>query len=240
MPGINPPLYYWDTCLFLAWLKDEERNTGEMDGIRDIIQRMKRRDAKVMTSVLTTVEVLAAKIPVGIDSPFKDLLKRINRVSMDVRVATLAHDLRNHYALLGRSIKAPDAIHLATPLFDVIGQRTFVVSETPKAANLVKLSGNFLIASVIESLGEAMALVGKGGVDKRQYLEILTSTLFGAPVYKTYGALIAGGTFEPAGFAAPLGLKDLRLALAAVDSARAGRVVHLAAQPVGDGGRTQA
>ncbi|MGO9773245.1 MAG: NAD(P)-dependent oxidoreductase, partial [Roseiarcus sp.] len=54
----------------------------------------------------------------------------------------------------------PDAIHLANPLFDVIGQRTFVVSETPKAANLVKLSGNFLIASVIESLGEAMALVG--------------------------------------------------------------------------------
>jgi 3-hydroxyisobutyrate dehydrogenase-like beta-hydroxyacid dehydrogenase len=115
----------------------------------------------------------------------------------------------------------PDAIHLANPLFDVIGQRTFVVSETPKAANLVKLSGNFLIASVIESLGEAMALVGKGGVDKHQYLEILTSTLFGAPVYKTYGALIAGGTFEPAGFAAPLGLKDLRLALAAAEELRA-------------------
>ena len=116
---------------------------------------------------------------------------------------------------------APDAIHLANPLFDVIGQRTFVVCETPKAANLVKLSGNFLIASVIESLGEAMALVGKGGVDKHQYLEILTSTLFGAPVYKTYGALIAGATFEPAAFAAPLGLKDLRLALAAAEDLRA-------------------
>jgi 3-hydroxyisobutyrate dehydrogenase-like beta-hydroxyacid dehydrogenase len=104
---------------------------------------------------------------------------------------------------------------------DVIGQRTFVVSETPKAASLVKLSGNFLIASVIESLGEAMALVSKGGVDKRQYLEILTSTLFGAPVYKTYGALIADGTFEPAGFAAPLGLKDIRLVLAAGEEFRA-------------------
>jgi len=104
---------------------------------------------------------------------------------------------------------------------DVIGKRTFVVSETPKAASLVKLSGNFLIASVIESLGEAMALVSKGGVDKRQYLEILTSTLFGAPVYKTYGALIADGTFEPAGFAAPLGLKDIRLVLAAAEELRA-------------------
>ena len=66
-----------------------------------------------------------------------------------------------------------------------------------------------------------MALVGKGGVDKHQYLEILTSTLFGAPVYKTYGALIAGATFEPAAFAAPLGLKDLRLALAAAEDLRA-------------------
>ena len=81
----------------------------------------------------------------------------------------------------------------------------------------MKLSGNFLIAAVIKSLGEAMALVGKGGIDKRQYLDILTSTLFGAPVYKTYGRLIADGIFEPAGFAAPLGQKDIRLTLAAED-----------------------
>ena len=114
----------------------------------------------------------------------------------------------------------PEAVSAATPLFDAIGQKTFVVSETPKAANLVKLSGNFLIATVIESLGEAMALVGKGGVDRHQYLDILTSTLFGAPVYKTYGRLIADRKFEPAGFAAPLGQKDIRLALAAAEELR--------------------
>ncbi|MFZ1863262.1 MAG: NAD(P)-dependent oxidoreductase [Polyangiales bacterium] len=115
---------------------------------------------------------------------------------------------------------SPDHIELATPLLEAIGQKTFVVSETPNAANLVKLSGNFLIASVIECVGEAMALIDKGGVDKQQYLEILTSTLFGAPVYKTYGALIAGGKFEPAGFAAPLGHKDIRLVLAAAEDLR--------------------
>ncbi|MGY4648188.1 3-hydroxyisobutyrate dehydrogenase-like beta-hydroxyacid dehydrogenase [Mycobacterium sp. URHB0021] len=103
-------------------------------------------------------------------------------------------------------------------LFDAIGQRSFVVSEEPKDASLVKLSGNFLIASVIESLGEAMALVGKAGVDKEQYLELLTSTLFSAPIYKTYGGLVAREEFEPAGFAAPLGLKDVRLALSAGDA----------------------
>ncbi|WP_029113261.1 NAD(P)-dependent oxidoreductase [Mycobacterium sp. URHB0044] len=111
---------------------------------------------------------------------------------------------------------AEDAVLQAvSPVFDAIGQRTFVVSDDPKAASLVKLSGNFLIASVIESLGEAMALVGKAGVDKSQYLELLTSTLFGAPVYQTYGGMIARDEFEPAGFAATLGLKDVRLALEA-------------------------
>lgn len=110
---------------------------------------------------------------------------------------------------------APDAIQSVTPLFDAIGQRTFVLGEEPKAANLVKLSGNFLIAAVIESLGEAMALVEKGGVDRYAYLDLLTSTLFNAPIYKSYGGLIADRKFKPAGFTAPLGQKDIRLALAA-------------------------
>ncbi len=103
------------------------------------------------------------------------------------------------------------------PLFDAIGQRTFVLSHEPSRANLVKLSGNFLIAAVIESLGEALALVAKGGVDERAYLELLTSTLFSAPVYKTYGNLIVEQKFEPAGFAAPLGQKDVRLVLEAAE-----------------------
>jgi 3-hydroxyisobutyrate dehydrogenase-like beta-hydroxyacid dehydrogenase len=113
-----------------------------------------------------------------------------------------------------------ETVQAAAPLLDAIGQRTFVLSETPEDANLVKLSGNFLIAAVIEALGEAMALIAKAGLDRHQYLEILTSTLFPAPVYKTYGTLIADGAFEPAGFAAPLGAKDVRLTLAAAQSLR--------------------
>jgi 3-hydroxyisobutyrate dehydrogenase-like beta-hydroxyacid dehydrogenase len=115
---------------------------------------------------------------------------------------------------------APDAVERSRPLLDAIGQRTFLLSEQPDAASLVKLSGNFLIAAVIESLGEAMALVGKGGVDLHTYLDLLTSTLFSAPVYRTYGGLIAGRQFEPPGFAAPLGYKDIRLALTAGDDLR--------------------
>ena len=115
---------------------------------------------------------------------------------------------------------AADAVRDATPLLQAIGQKLFLISETPTSANLVKLSGNFMIASVIEMLGEAMALVAKGGVDRKQYLDILTSTLFDAPVFKTYGTLIAEERFEPAGFAAPLGQKDIRLVLAAAEEAR--------------------
>ncbi len=114
----------------------------------------------------------------------------------------------------------PETVKAAAPLLDAIGQRTFVVSQTPKDANLVKLSGNFLIAAVIEGLGEAIALIAKAGLDRHQYVEILTSTLFSAPVYKTYGKLIADGAFEPAGFAAPLGAKDVRLTLAAAEELR--------------------
>ena len=111
----------------------------------------------------------------------------------------------------------PDVLQPLSELFDAIGQRTFVVSERPHTANLVKLSGNFLIASAIESLGEAVALVAKAGVDRTQYVDILTSTLFAAPAYKTYGGLIARQEFEPAGFAASLGFKDVGLVIAAAE-----------------------
>lgn len=110
---------------------------------------------------------------------------------------------------------APETVSELSPVFDAVGQRTFVVGTDPTAANLVKVSGNFLIASVIESLGEAIALVAKGGVDAGDYLELLTSTLFDAPVYRTYGGLVARREFEPAGFTATGGLKDVGLALEA-------------------------
>jgi 3-hydroxyisobutyrate dehydrogenase-like beta-hydroxyacid dehydrogenase len=112
----------------------------------------------------------------------------------------------------------PATLDACEPLFRAIGQKAFPIGTEPSAANLVKLSGNFLMASAIEALGEAVALIGKAGIDPRTYIEFLTSTVFNLPVYKTYGGLIAQGKFEPAAFAAPLGFKDIRLALAAAES----------------------
>jgi 3-hydroxyisobutyrate dehydrogenase-like beta-hydroxyacid dehydrogenase len=111
-----------------------------------------------------------------------------------------------------------EAIEKCQPLFSAMGQKTFVIGEKPSDANLVKLSGNFLIAATIESLGEAIALARKSGIDAHRYVDILTGTLFSAPVYKTYGAVIADEKYEPAGFKMALGFKDIRLALAAAET----------------------
>ena len=107
------------------------------------------------------------------------------------------------------------AIGKAMPLLEALGQKVFVVSETPHHANLVKLSGNFLIAAAIEALGEAIALTEKAGIEKDRYLGIITTALFDLPIYRNYGEIIAAKRFEPAGFAARLGQKDLRLLLTA-------------------------
>lgn len=115
----------------------------------------------------------------------------------------------------------PEAIERCRPLFDAMAQRTFIIGENAPDANTVKLAGNFLIASAIESLGEAYALLRKSGVHPERFLEAMTSTLFAAPVYKIYGGLIAQGQFEPAGFKVPLGLKDIRLVLEAAETVSA-------------------
>jgi 3-hydroxyisobutyrate dehydrogenase-like beta-hydroxyacid dehydrogenase len=106
-----------------------------------------------------------------------------------------------------------------SPIFAAVGQRTFLVGAKPEMANVVKLAGNFMISTVIESLGESIALTRKYGIAPQEFVELLTSTLFAAPVYKTYGGLIAEERYQPAGFAMRLGLKDVRLVAAAADSA---------------------
>jgi 3-hydroxyisobutyrate dehydrogenase-like beta-hydroxyacid dehydrogenase len=114
----------------------------------------------------------------------------------------------------------PAAVASCRPLFDALGQKTSTIGTEPSAANLVKLTANFLQASVIEALGEAIALIGKAGIDRIEYVNLLTSTIFTSPAYTIFGPLIATGTFEPAAFAAPLGFKDIRLALAEAETLR--------------------
>jgi 3-hydroxyisobutyrate dehydrogenase-like beta-hydroxyacid dehydrogenase len=176
------------------------------------------------------------------DGVIGNLRKRAIHISMSTISVALSKSLTQAHAQAGQRFVAapvfgrPDmaaaaklfivaageeaAIATCMPLFDVLGQKTLPIGAQPAWANLVKLSGNFLLASIIEALGEAIALVGKAGIDRRAYVDLLTSSLFTAPPYRIYGGLIAARQFEPAGFAAPLGSKDIGLALAADESMR--------------------
>ena len=190
-------------------------------------------DAAVVFSMLAD-DAAVLTVLAGEDGLMRGLPEKSLHVSLStIAVATAERLAETHAAHGQRYVSAPvfgrpDAAAAAKlfvvaagaaadidelePLFQAIGQKTFRVGEKPAAANLVKLCGNFAILAAIETMGEAMALAEKGGVPKATLLEVLTGTLFDAPVYKNYGAMIVENRFTPAGFKAPLGLKDMRLA----------------------------
>jgi 3-hydroxyisobutyrate dehydrogenase-like beta-hydroxyacid dehydrogenase len=114
---------------------------------------------------------------------------------------------------------AAAAVARVTPLLSVIGERTWPIAGAPERANVVKLAGNFMIASALETMGEAAALTRAYGVGAGDFLNVLTNTLFAAPVYKGYGRMIAEQHYQPAAFRLTLGLKDVRLALEAGEAA---------------------
>jgi 3-hydroxyisobutyrate dehydrogenase-like beta-hydroxyacid dehydrogenase len=108
-----------------------------------------------------------------------------------------------------------DAIGRCRPLFESIGQRTYVAGTEPWKAHFAKLAANFLLASTIEALAEVAGLLGRAGMDRKSFLELMSETAFACPVYKIYSDLIGNERYRPAGFRMPLGLKDVELVLAA-------------------------
>ena len=122
------------------------------------------------------------------------------------------------------------ALKTCEPLLRVLGKQVFIVGGEPATANAVKIARNFLLATMIESLGEAFALVRKCGVEPQKFLDVIGGTSLGSPAYKNYGKLIVEQAWTPAQFAMPLGVKDMDLALAAAADAgidlEAGRLVR--------------
>lgn len=191
------------------------------------------RDAKVAITMLADDPALFAVLA-GDDGLLAGLPKGALHVSMSTIAVATAETVAARHAERGqRYLSAPvfgrpDAaaaaklfivaagaaadIDEAAPLFDLIGQKLFRIGDTPAHANLVKLCGNFTILAAIEAMAEAMALAAKAGVPKAKLYEVFTGTLFDAPVYRNYGKLIVDDAYRPAGFKAPLGLKDMRLA----------------------------
>jgi 3-hydroxyisobutyrate dehydrogenase-like beta-hydroxyacid dehydrogenase len=109
-----------------------------------------------------------------------------------------------------------DAVARCQPAFSAIGRQTIAAGPEPWQANAVKVCGNFMLATLLETFGEAFATMRKSGIDPHVLLDAMNA-LFGSPVYSNYGKMIADAKFEPAGFALKLGAKDVRLALAAAE-----------------------
>lgn len=111
-----------------------------------------------------------------------------------------------------------EAIDRVQPVLDSIGQKTWRVGTLPQQANVMKLAANFMLAAAVETLGEAASLLTGHGVATQDFLDVVTAGIFPGPVYQGYGKMIAERRYEPALFKARLGLKDVRLALAAADA----------------------
>jgi 3-hydroxyisobutyrate dehydrogenase-like beta-hydroxyacid dehydrogenase len=104
-------------------------------------------------------------------------------------------------------------VEAARPLLERFGQKLFVIGQDPGQAALMKLAGNVLTATTLETMGEVMALLRKTGVEPHTAFDVLTNTLFDSRVHRTYGGKIVDEQYRPAGLAAPMAVKDMRLAL---------------------------
>ena len=165
-----------------------------------------------------TVHVMSATISVA-------LAKELEEVHAKERVALVCApvlgrpDVAEKGELNVLAAGAPAALAKVRPVLEAIGRKTWMLGEQPHKANVAKLGVNYMIAATIELLAEIFAFTEKSGLDPKVFFEMATNTLFAAPAFKTYGGLILERNFEPAKFKLELGLKDVRLALAAGEAA---------------------
>jgi 3-hydroxyisobutyrate dehydrogenase-like beta-hydroxyacid dehydrogenase len=203
-------------------------------------------DCEVVISMLpddtAAHDVVFGRGGVGIDGLASGLKPGAIHLSMSTISTSTASDLAKEHARHGQGYVAapvfgnPDAakarqlfivaagaradVERCQPLFDSLGQKTFVIGTDPGHANLVKLLGNMMTATTLEMLGEVVAVARKRGLDPKPFLDIMTSTMFGGRAHKIYGDKIVRQAYAP-GFVMPLAFKDVRLALAEAESAGA-------------------
>ena len=185
-------------------------------------------DAALERVVLAPDGILGAlpqgAIHVGSSTISVDLARRLTAAHEEAKQRYVAAPVfgRPDAARAGNlflAVAGPEsAIIELEPLFSVLGQRTYQFGADPPAANVVKIAGNLMISTTIESLGEVFALVRKSAIDVRAFATLLTTSAFTGPVHRTYAELLLAGDDEVAGFSARLALKDVRLALAAGDA----------------------
>lgn len=149
MPG--PKIVYWDSCVYITFLKGgEQRDEVDINAMKDMATRLRRREITLLASVLVLTEVLDAHLPAGVDRMFEDIfnLDNVEKVNVDAPIARLAHDLRNHYIVNGeefggKTLTTPDAIHLATAIIRRASEfHTFDAGGRGNSIGLLRLGNN--------------------------------------------------------------------------------------------------
>jgi predicted nucleic acid-binding protein len=134
--------YYWDSCAFIAWLTNEKRAPGEIEGLEEIVKQIENRVADLFTSEMTKTEVLEGRMTAEQRERFAKLFQRRNVVSVDAtgRVWALVKEIREWNA----KISVPDAIHLATAiLYDADEfHTTDGAGKRKRGGDLIPLNGN--------------------------------------------------------------------------------------------------
>jgi 3-hydroxyisobutyrate dehydrogenase-like beta-hydroxyacid dehydrogenase len=123
---------------------------------------------------------------------------------------------------------APDAVDASLPMLEAMGRRVWRYGDAAPAANLAKISVNYLLIHALQALAESITLLERSGLDTEMFVQMINDSTFPGPVYGGYGDAIARGSYQPVGFSTVLGLKDLMLAIRAAE--RAG--VYLPTGPV--------
>jgi len=234
-------------CRVIAYVRrpDQMDKLAEL-GLKPTTKITDLFDCEVVISMLpddTAVrDVVIGREDLGIDGLASGLQRGAIHLSMSTISTATVSDLAREHANHGQGYVAapvfgnPDAakarqlfivaagapadVARCQPLFDSLGQKTFVIGTDPGHANLVKLLGNMMTATTLEMLGEVVAVARKRGLDPKTFLDIMTGTMFGGRAHKIYGDKIVRQAYAP-GFLMPLAFKDVRLALAEGESAGA-------------------
>jgi 3-hydroxyisobutyrate dehydrogenase-like beta-hydroxyacid dehydrogenase len=229
----------------IGYLRQPERNAElQALGIKPTNKLADLFDCDIVITMLPD-DAAAHEIVFGGSSPARaglasDLKPGALHLSMSTISPAMSSNIAAEHALRGQNYVAapvfgnPDAakarelfiiaagqsdqVDRCRPIFDLVGQRTFVIGSDPASVNLVKLAGNAMTATSLEVLGEVLALLRKRGVEPEKFIDIMTSTMFDSHVHKIYGAKMVHKRYAP-GFAFPLALKDVRLVLSEADAA---------------------
>jgi predicted nucleic acid-binding protein len=115
-------VYYWDACIYLAWLKNERAAYGDtsINALARIAKDHFDRKVAIVTSTLTLIEVLSSSLTEEQETRFHHCFRPFDHVlyEVDPPIALKAREFRERCLKdkSGKKLATPDAIHLATAI----------------------------------------------------------------------------------------------------------------------------